>query len=166
MVILLSFLCSNVLTEKVLRYPVLYVLSHLKPQRPGGLVVLVCSIKKFANCKTSRDLGTNWGRKACMDCKNFSAFKLLCSRLLLKIILETRLICSTVEFRKMKNLGRPTRSFWRMKHVSLAPIICSTYFEGSAKLSRNHVPSIFSWTTEKPQPRELKRLPIGVGFRH
>jgi len=38
--------------------------------------------------------------------------------------------------------------------------ICSAHFEDGQKLSRNHLPSIFPWSKDKPHRRELKRLPL------
>ena len=36
--------------------------------------------------------------------------------------------------------------------------VCSQHFEGGKKRDREHLPSLFPWSVEKPKRRELKRV--------
>ncbi|XP_031559063.1 THAP domain-containing protein 11-like [Actinia tenebrosa] len=45
-----------------------------------------------------------------------------------------------------------------LKLNSTSTRICSEHFEGGAKLSRTHLPSIFPWTKPEIKRRELKRV--------
>ena len=121
-------------------------------------------------------MGTNWGRNACMDC--------LAGRVRQSLIVKMPQHSNCCvpgclnSFRnapqlqyyripKDKKLRKTYKIILRnetLKPESSATRICSTHFEGGAKLSRNHLPSIFPWTTEKPKRKELKRFPIELAL--